>query len=119
MVSLSFRPFHILPSFHDFSTFYTPPPPPLPAKFLQRVDILYRVHAAPSHVRNLLMYSLLCSIQLLFVLFNLPSITCNFTMLSQYNSHRSEFRILHLIIMHLTLGAYILQTNFNNSHFFN
>lgn len=31
VVSLSFRPFHILPSFHDCSTFYTTTPPPLPA----------------------------------------------------------------------------------------
>uniref|UniRef100_K1PS04 Uncharacterized protein n=1 Tax=Magallana gigas TaxID=29159 RepID=K1PS04_MAGGI len=52
---------------------------PPPANSLQRVDPPYRVHVALSHVRNLPVYSLQCPIHLLFVLFYLPSVTCNFT----------------------------------------
>lgn len=60
--------------FHDFQLFSHPQ-----HNFLQRVDLPTRVHVAPAHVRNLPVFSLLCTILLLFVLFYLPSVTCNFT----------------------------------------
>lgn len=70
---------------------------PLPkANSLKRVDLPYRVNVAPSGVRILPGYSLLCPLHLLFLLFHLPSVTCYFTVQSQ-----PTFRILRLIVMYV------------------
>lgn len=72
-----FRPFPILPIFLNFFffTFFRSSQAYSPS--LQRVDILYRVHDAPSNVRNLPMFCL--SHLPTFRVIMSPSEACNFT----------------------------------------
>lgn len=74
---------------------------------------------APLYVRNWLVYSLLFPIYLLFMLFYLLSVSCNFKVQSQPKLQSqpqvSHFTLILIYIVNIR-GLYILYTNFNWSH---
>lgn len=75
LIFLGFWFFHILPIFNNFlMLFFT-----FSSISLQIIDNSYYVLVVPLYVIHLQVYSLLCPIHLLFVLFYLPSIACHFT----------------------------------------